>query len=98
MSDGPFAGLRLRYLSDDVLSHCLSRDFRSDNGSSHFSGYNFRPEAMSEVFRQRDFNSFLMTLENGPHDAIPLGVRGDFFFFTAPNGECDLFCKNVHLK
>ena len=32
-----------------------------------------------------DYEAFYLALENGPHDAIPNSIRGNFIKLTAPN-------------
>jgi hypothetical protein len=41
---------------------------------------------MEVVMGETDYYKFLLKLEDGPHAAIPINVRGDFSRFTAPNG------------
>lgn len=41
---------------------------------------------MAAVLDEPDYYGFLLMLEDGPHSAIPITVRGDFSRFTAPNG------------
>ena len=44
------------------------------------------PSAVNKVLGQPTYSSFLSELEHGPHVAIPIFIRGDFFKFTGPNG------------
>jgi hypothetical protein len=34
-----------------------------------------------------DYETFFLATENGPHNTIPNGIRGDFYSFTAPYGK-----------
>ena len=86
VTDGPFAGLQVQYEDRISNPHCLSRGFKSDNGPGRFSGENFRPENMDELFRQDSFTDFMNMMEM-IHNGIPSGVRGDFSVFSAPNGK-----------
>ncbi|KAK8064599.1 tyrosinase [Apiospora phragmitis] len=49
------------------------------------NGNRLNGTAMAAVLGESDYYGFLLKLEDGPHAAIPITVRGDFSRFTAPN-------------
>ena len=83
--DGPFARLEVPYIDKRPKPHCLSRGFES-GGQLAMHGSWFRPKAMEELQRGNDYDAFNLGLEEGPHNAIPRIIRGDFSMFTAPYG------------
>lgn len=87
MTDGPFAGLQVKYVGTNIEPHCLSRNFRNDSAPGHFTGHFLRPDIMDIVLNRDDFSRFVLDLEGAPHNTIPAGIRGDFLSFTAPAGE-----------
>lgn len=87
VSDGPFAGLTARYVNLRTAPHCLSRNFRNDTATGHFSGDLIRPELIKHTLEEDDLLNFTLKLESGPHDTIPYGIRGDFMSFNAPAGK-----------
>jgi hypothetical protein len=44
------------------------------------------PEALEGIMNKTSYADFFLAVEMGPHDIIPMGIRGDFTDFTAPNG------------
>lgn len=44
------------------------------------------PESMEELLAIKNYDSFNLGLEKGPHVAIPKGVNGNFSLHTAPFG------------
>lgn len=84
--DGPFAGLRVLYLSSKFKPHCLSRGFESGEGL-HKLGQRLRPELLEKLTHEPNYETFNLGLEEGPHLAVPNIIRGDFLLFTAPNGK-----------
>lgn len=86
--DGPFADFMPLFHALEYKPHCLSRGFTSD-----FSGYTLRPDAMEPIFLETTYEKFLFGIETGPHDAVPNGVRGDFYQFTAPYGQCSISAR-----
>ena len=87
LTEGPFKGLGVSYLGDKYKPHCLSRDFpRTEKVARR--GQALGPEAVGKVMSLRDYESFNLGLEKGPHLAMPKIIRGDFQYFTAPNGLC----------
>jgi tyrosinase len=88
VQDGPFAHLQLQYYNNDWRPHCLSRGFIPAELQEHFGAQRLNSSAMAAVMDEPDYYKFLMKLEEGPHSAIPITVRGDFSRFTAPNGKC----------
>ncbi|KAI0405660.1 putative tyrosinase [Xylaria palmicola] len=85
VQDGPFAGLQVQYYNEDFNPHCLSRGFLTGELQDHFGAQRLNSSAMAAVLGQPDYYQFLLMLEDGPHSAIPIIVRGDFSRFTAPN-------------
>jgi tyrosinase len=87
VTDGPFAGLQLPFYDGDDHIHCLSRGFKFDQKilHGHIPGEGVRPSTVEKILSLPDFESFFFALENGPHNAIPTGIHGDFMGFTAPN-------------
>ncbi len=51
------------------------------------SGSLIRPAAVERVLNVSSYAAFLLKIEDGPHSAIPISVKGDLSKFTAPNGE-----------
>lgn len=87
MTEGPFSRLEMPYIGADYKPHCLSRGFPSPEKLARL-GQELRPEALEQVLRLPDYESFNLGLEKGPHLAVPKIIRGDFQYFTAPNGSC----------
>ncbi|KZL65283.1 tyrosinase central domain containing protein [Colletotrichum tofieldiae] len=93
--DGPFAGLQLQYFDDTSQKpHCLSRNFNNavqpgtpGYKEGQLDGAPYRPEVLKKVLAEKTYDGFRAALEDGPHNAIPLGLGGDFAAFTAPNGN-----------
>ncbi|KAI0376099.1 putative tyrosinase [Hypomontagnella monticulosa] len=85
VQNGPFAGLQVQYYGEDWHPHCLSRGFLVGELQDHFGAQRLNSSAMAAVLDEADYYSFLLKLEDGPHSAIPINVRGDFSTFTAPN-------------
>ena len=79
-----------RYVGLDVKPHCLSRNFRNDTGSGHFTGHLIRPQLIESILNEDDLLLFTLKLESGPHNTIPSGIRGDFLSFNAPAGRLAL--------
>lgn len=87
VTDGPFAMTMARYVDIHTEPHCLSRNFRNDTGSGHFTGHLIRPELIEKTLTEDDLLLFTLKLESGPHNTIPMGIRGDFLSFNAPAGR-----------
>jgi tyrosinase len=87
VTDGPFAMLTARYIGLEISPHCLSRNFRNDTSTGHFTGAFIRPDIMEEILEEKDLLEFNLQLEDAPHNAIPYGIRGDFLSFNAPAGK-----------
>jgi tyrosinase len=87
VTDGPFADLQLPFYDGDEHVHCLSRGFKFNQKMLHgrIPGEGVRPSAIEKILSLPDFESFFLALENGPYNAIPTGIHGDFMGFTAPN-------------
>lgn len=97
---GPFAGLQALYYDVDQKTsyrpHCLSRGFGNGTDSeAGFDGYGVRPEAIEQVLSISEYEDFFLAVENGPHNVIPNGIRGDFYEFTAPYGKIVSRCKSL---
>ena len=87
LSDGPFKNYEVLFANLDVQPHCLSRGFGRNVKSGRFEGGKFSPDAIKEILNMEDLHDFSLTLEKRSHDAIPNGIGGDFYLFTAPNGK-----------
>ncbi|KAH9909712.1 putative tyrosinase [Xylariomycetidae sp. FL2044] len=85
VEEGPFAGLQVQYYNEDWNPHCLSRGFLTPDLQDHFGAQRLNSSAMAAVLDESDYYHFLLSLEDGPHSAIPIIVHGDFSRFTAPN-------------
>jgi tyrosinase len=100
VTDGPFAMLQVRYFGLKISPHCLSRNFRNDTKTGHFSGELLSSEIMDEIMQEEDLLKFTLKLEGAPHNAIPFGIGGDFKSFNAPAGKftqlaCDKELTNI---
>ena len=84
--DGPFANLHVQYYNEHYEPHCLSRGFLNST-SMAISGSLIRPAAVERVLNVSNYAAFLLRIEDGPHSAIPISIKGDFSKFTAPNGK-----------
>ena len=84
--DGPFANTSIGFLDDEAHPHCLSRGFESGEDLLNHGRW-FNPAALEKLFQHSDYTAFNLGLENGPHNAIPRSIRGDFLLLTAPYGE-----------
>jgi tyrosinase len=83
VADGPFAGLQVQYYNETYGPHCLSRGFAPEKQLKKLS-HLMKPLSLERVLRASTYEKFLLGLELGPHNAIPLSIQGDFGFFTAP--------------
>lgn len=81
VTEGPFAHLKPLFYGPYDQPHCLSRGF------TDFSGQSISPAAVEEIMASENYKNFFLSTENGPHNAIPNGVKGDFYSFTAPYGK-----------
>lgn len=82
VTDSPFKNLNPQWYGEKYDPHCLTRFFEED----WFAHY-LNPEALEETMSTMNYADFFLALEMGQHDIIPLGIRGDFTSFTAPNGR-----------
>ncbi|GKT43545.1 tyrosinase ustQ [Colletotrichum spaethianum] len=80
VTDLPFKNLRPQWYGSMYDPHCLARSFNED-----WYAHYMNPEALEKVMAATSYEEFFLALEMGPHDIIPLGIRGDFSSFTAPN-------------
>lgn len=85
LTQGPFSRLEVPYIGADYKPHCLSRRFQSGEKLARL-GQALAPQAVESVLNLSDYESFNLALEDGPHLAVPKIIRGDFQYFTAPNG------------
>lgn len=87
VADGPFAA-DYEVLFYDFLPRprCLSRGFGRFWGKP-FSGDYFQPSAIEYVIAEATFYNFTRAIEDGPHNAVPNQVGGDFWSSEAPNGQ-----------
>ncbi|KAJ5410792.1 uncharacterized protein N7487_005151 [Penicillium crustosum] len=84
--DGPFKNLRPAYLQDSHAPHCLSRSF--NNGTEYIGnmlGPQYTPAVIKTISKLRDFNSYRVALESGPHGAVHSAIGGDMSPATSPN-------------
>lgn len=81
VTDSPLGELHPQWYGDRFEPHCLSRFFDDDD----WFGRYLSPTQMQEVMDSTSYEEFFLALEDGPHDIIPGGIRGDFTTFTAPN-------------
>jgi tyrosinase len=86
VQDGPFSDLQVQYYNKDWKPHCLSRGFLTGDLLNYFGTQRLQGGTIAAVLEEPDYYRFLLKLEDGPHSAIPITVRGDFSRFTAPNG------------
>lgn len=86
VTDGPFKNQTLLYFGDETKPHCLSRAFQRGSRSFKNFGKIVNPDALNRILEQPTYEDFNQELEDGPHDAIPMSIRGDFSKTTAPNG------------
>jgi tyrosinase len=84
--DGPFANTTVPFLDDENRPHCLSRGFETGDGLLDHGRW-FNPLALEKLLLHSDYEAFNLGLENGPHNAIPRSIQGDFLLLTAPFGE-----------
>lgn len=85
VTDGPFANLQVKYYDVEYQPHCLSRGFRNNAGElGHIDGEGISPESIEEVLGRKTYEEFVELMEVRIHDAIPMGIGGDFETFTAP--------------
>jgi tyrosinase len=86
VENGPFAHLEIPYLDEKGRSHCLSRGFLSDDNLTKEMEA-LEPNEMKRLLALKDYDSFNLGLEDGPHLAIPHTIQGDFLLLTAPSGK-----------
>jgi tyrosinase len=81
VTEGPFANLQLPFYEGDDHVHCISRGFKFDQEILHgrIPGYGVQPEAGEAILNLPSLEEFFLALENGPHNAIPTGIRGDLW-------------------
>ena len=85
LTEGPFGRLEVSYIGDEYKPHCLSRGFPRPEKVARL-GQDLGPEALQKILSLREYDSFNLGLEKGPHLAVPKIIGGDFQYFTAPNG------------
>ena len=85
LTTGPFANAEVLIFGIHNLKHCLSRGFRNES-ETQSKALLISPKVVERTLQMLDYQSFNTELENGPHNAIPWIVRGDFLKFSAPNG------------
>lgn len=95
VENGPFAGLEVLYVGPNYKPHCLARNFEKTT-KIHEMGSSLKPENLAKLFEESDYSSFNLGVEHGPHLTIPFSIRGDFSFFTAPNGITQDFSLRSH--
>jgi tyrosinase len=95
VTDGPFANQTVLYFGAENKAHCLSRGFVHEDQLKDVFGSKVRPEALEAVLLHDEYKQFNLKLEEGPHNAIPRAIRGDFLRVTAPNGMFPQRCCQV---
>ncbi|KAL2067816.1 hypothetical protein VTL71DRAFT_15912 [Oculimacula yallundae] len=96
VTDGPLAGRRFKYFGNENIKHCLSRGFISDRHMMEVFGSKVRLESVERVLKQPTYEKFNKELEDGPHNALPRTIRGDFMRVTVPNDPI-FFIHHVQL-
>jgi tyrosinase len=86
VDNGPFTGLEVHWWGVEDYPHCLSRGFR-DGSDMIEMGLIIQPEAIEKLLGLDDYHKFFLGLEEGPHNAIPAAIGGDFFYTVAPYGQ-----------
>jgi tyrosinase len=81
VTDLPFKNMTPQWLGEKYDPHCLTRWF-SDDWLAHY----LNPESLETIMAATTYSEFFLALEMRAHDIIPMGIRGDFTSFTAPNG------------
>ena len=87
VTEGPFARLQVVNYGRDRNPHCLSRGFLLDREELLARGESVSPRALEHLLQEENYAAFALALEQGAHDTVPFTVRGDFYKFTAPNGQ-----------
>jgi hypothetical protein len=82
VTDLPFKNMTPQWLGERYDPHCLTRWF-SDDWLAHY----LNPESLETIMVATTYSEFFLALEMRAHDIIPMGIRGDFTSFTAPNGR-----------
>lgn len=106
VTSGPFSGIQRPWLVKPVDGantvvyepHCISRSFLNHDDSItdlerkrvFKIHHRVNSEYMETVLVQPDFEAFFRAFENGPHNAIPLFIRGEWNTFSSPNGKRSL--------
>jgi tyrosinase len=86
VDSGPFSGLEVHWFGKQDFPHCLSRGFHYGSEMDEVA-YLIRPEAIEKLLHLPSYDEFFLGLEEGPHNAIPAAIGGDFSFTVAPYGE-----------
>lgn len=87
VTDGPFSNITVQYYGTEQQTHCLSRKLIDKDHFDHIFGSHVNSDALQKITNEPDYASFNTKLEDGPHNAIPRTIRGDFYRVTAPNGK-----------
>ena len=96
--DGHFARLPVLYLDAHSREHCLSRGFAT-GAELVGNGSRCAPIEVRQLLQHsKTYDDFNLGLENGPHDAVPRVVRGDFSVFTAPAGRSNCGSRGGRAK
>ncbi|KAK9767309.1 hypothetical protein K7432_003004 [Basidiobolus ranarum] len=78
VSDGPFAGWKMRY----PKPHCLSRNFNHKNTIGSF----YSSEVINNIANNsRNYADFRGQLESPIHGVVHMGIGGDMTVMTSPN-------------
>lgn len=88
VTDGPFANLELLYWGNPskVHKHCLSRGFVSVEEARKYVPF-ISPTHVDKTLALAEYSDFYVKLEFDSHNTLPNFIRGEFYDFTAPNGE-----------
>lgn len=91
VTDSPLKNLRPQWYGSRYDPHCLTRWFDEE-----WFGKYMNPAALEKLMASESYEQFFLALEMGPHDLIPMGVRGDMVAFTAPNGMSSTISYLAH--
>ena len=86
VSSGPFSEMEVMFYDGEVQPHCLSRGFPQDDELKKL-GDLIRPEAIKDILKDDEYDSFATELEKRAHKFLTHTVRGDLSRLTGPNGS-----------
>ncbi|KAI9148488.1 Tyrosinase ustQ [Paramyrothecium foliicola] len=86
--EGPFAHMKLQFLGNETIPHCLNRDFIEGypyEDEQELLGGVYSPKFVNPIMALPDFLNFHARLEGGPHSGVHIGISGDMGPVTSPN-------------